>query len=120
MENLKHLGVLFGGIAALLTAFVPIFSYLKQVHQQNFERIESVQKEQTKQNYMKDLRKFALVNDPDGWVNLRSAPNASSSVIMKIENGYKVEILDKQGNWFKVRTSLEEVGFVYFDRLKSL
>ena len=109
MENWKHIGGLLTGIAALITAAIPIFSYLNESGKINAVKINEL-KEPKKQ--------YALVNDPDGWVNLRVAPNASSGVIRKIENGYRVEILDRQGNWTKVKTSIDEVGFIYYDRLK--
>jgi uncharacterized protein YgiM (DUF1202 family) len=108
MENWKHIGGLLTGIAALMTAAIPIFSYLNDTNKQNAIKI----------NELKELKKqYALINDPDGWVNLRVAPNVTSEVIRKIENGYRVEILDRQGNWAKIKTSIDEIGFVYYNRL---
>ena len=108
MESWKHIGGLLTGIAALITAAIPIFSYINETSKANVDKI----------NQLTSHKQFALVNDPDGWVNLRVDPNASSSIIRKIENGYRVEILDRQGNWLKIKTSLDEIGFIYYDRLK--
>jgi hypothetical protein len=110
LENWKHVGALLTGIAALITASIPIVSYLNENGKINAVKINEL-KEPKKQ--------YAFINDPDGWVNLRVAPNVNSGVIRRMENGYRVEILDRQGNWFRVKTSIDEVGFIYHDRLKQ-
>lgn len=105
-ENIKHFGAILTGIAAIITASIPIFSYLKEDKKENI------------QNEIKIQKNFAYIDDPDGWVNLRVEPNSNSRVITKIENGYRVEILEKNGNWYKVKTYINDVGYIYSDRLK--
>lgn len=106
LENSKHFGAILTGIAAIITASIPIFSYLKEDKKENI------------QNEIKIQKNFAYIDDPDGWVNLRLQPNSSSKIITKIENGYRVEILEKNGNWYKVKTYIDDVGYIYSDRLK--
>jgi hypothetical protein len=114
MECWKHIGGLLTGIAALLTASIPLFIHLKEPPLKQNTSTEQTTKKQS----LTVKRQYALVNDPEGWVNLRSLSNVSSKVITRIENGYRVEIVDKVGNWYKVKTSIDEVGYIYHDRLK--
>lgn len=112
MENWKHIGALLSGVAALLTAGFSVFSYLNKTQNANIQKIEETR---IQQPVIK--KQFAIINDSDGWVNMRSSPSASSQVIIKIENGYKVEILQKNGNWYRVKNSIGDVGYIYSDRL---
>lgn len=109
MENWKHLGILLSGLAALITAFISIFTHLEETQKTHIQKIQEIQANFT-----------ALINDPEGWVNLRSSPSIKSSIIVKIENGYKVEVIERQGNWFKVKTSLGDIGYIYSNRLQIL
>jgi hypothetical protein len=62
---------------------------------------------------------YAIINDSEGWVYLRSQPSTGSPFISSINKGEKVEILEKTGNWYKVKYK-NQSGFIYFDRLKIL
>jgi uncharacterized protein YgiM (DUF1202 family) len=108
MEKWKHVVGLLTGLAALITATLPIISLIK----------ESNQKYEF--NHINDIKKnYAFVNDPDGWVNVRINPSTESKVLTKIKNGFRVEIITKSGNWYKVKTYNDQVGYIYFDRLKT-
>lgn len=112
MESWKHIGALLSGIAALLTAGFSVYSYLNKTQNTNLEKIQQIGNQQPTV-----AKKFAIISDPDGWVNLRAAPSTSSQTKIKIENGYKVEILQKSGNWYKVKNSIGDIGYIYSDRL---
>lgn len=112
MENWKHLGALLSGVAALLTAGFSVFSYLNKTQSDN---IQKIQETNIQQPVIK--KQFAIINDQDGWVNLRTSPSTSSQIIVKIENGYKVQILQKNGNWYRVKNSIGDIGYIYSDRL---
>lgn len=111
MENWKHFGALLTGIAALLSASIPIASCIKEYKDNYIIQSSKVRNEVTVK------RPVAIVSDSDGWVNLRRGPSIEAPIIIKIENGYKVYILDKINNWTKVETSLGDVGYIYSDRL---
>jgi uncharacterized protein YgiM (DUF1202 family) len=115
MENWKHIGGLLTGVAAIITASIPIFSYLKSDIAKNTIATK-IQKEQQVMP-VTQIKQYAVISDPDGWVNLRVSPNINSKIIKKIENGYRVHFLDKSGNWSKVQTDIGEIGFIYSDRL---
>jgi cell wall-associated NlpC family hydrolase len=51
-------------------------------------------------------------------VNLRSKPDTDAEVMKKLYEGEKVNVLDRTGNWFKVKTLNGETGWVYSDFLK--
>ena len=109
MENWKHIGALLTGIAALITACIPLFSMLT----------ESQPKAPTTLHQSPNsLIQYAIVNDPDGWVNLRTNPTTTSQPIIKLINGSKVQILEQIKNWYKVKTNINEIGYIYSDRLK--
>jgi len=113
-ENWKNIGTLLTGVAALITAFIPIASYFYDTNKQNLERINQIT---AAGSIITKQPQYALISDPDGWVNVRNKPSSDSSVLFKIENNYRVELLERVNNWYKIKTSTEEVGYVYFDRL---
>jgi uncharacterized protein YgiM (DUF1202 family) len=108
LENWKHFGALFAGIAALLSTFLSIYGEFKP---------HMIEKEKQSEEKKEELVR-ACVNDPDGWVNLRKLPDVNSEIIAKINNGFFVEILGKEKNWFFVKTHNNKTGYIYFDRLE--
>lgn len=111
MENWKHIGALLTGIAALITASIPIASYLKEFQDKHITNIGKIDTHSS----VKRLK--AIIHDKDGWVNLRKEPSINAPIIIKIENGYKVYIIEKINNWSKVETILGDIGYIYSDRL---
>jgi len=100
----QHIGVTLTGIAALITACIGVYDKL--------HTISLVQP--TPQKVRKE---YGVVEDKDGWVNLREMPDVSSPAIAKILNGTNLEIIGKSGNWYKVYTESGRIGFIYQDRL---
>lgn len=98
----QHIGVTLTGCAALITACIGVY-----------EKVYSTP--QTEQP--KTKREYGIVNDKDGWVNLRELPDLSAPVVVKILNGTNLEIIGTVGNWYKVYTESGRIGFVYKDRL---
>lgn len=64
-------------------------------------------------------QQFALINDPDGWTNVRSAPNTYDKPLARLTNGTPVLVVDRQGNWYSVMADSID-GFVYYNRLQYL
>lgn len=103
-NNWQHIGVILTGIAALITACVGVYEKIKTVHQEIYKPL--IQK-----------KEYGVVNDKDGWANLRESADISSPSLARILNGTNLEILDKNGNWFKVYTESGRIGYIYKDRL---
>ena len=60
-----------------------------------------------------------IIEDKDGYVNLRSEPNINSSVIRQILSGEKVLFLSKNAKWIKVKYE-ESEGYIHESRLRLL
>ena len=59
--------------------------------------------------------RYWVVQDRDGYANLRSAPNGS--VTGRIESGSSVMILDNSGEWTRILTANNRIGYVHNTRL---
>ncbi len=53
------------------------------------------------------------VVDPDGHSNMRSSPTMNATVIEQVNEGQKIYLIGKSGNWYKVRTERGVEGFVH-------
>jgi len=51
--------------------------------------------------------------------NVRTEANAQSKIITQLKKGEKVEKLDKSGNWFKIKLTSGETGWVFKDLVKE-
>lgn len=60
-----------------------------------------------------------FVSDPDGYTNLRNKPSIESSIVKKLKNGTKLEILDASKNWWRIRTKdkNKDEGFIHKSRI---
>lgn len=71
---------------------------------------------------------FYIVNDKDGYVNVRDSDNINSKVIAKLKNGEIVHSYEyfeeNKGNWinvdFRFTKNNFENGFIYKDRLINI
>ena len=59
--------------------------------------------------------RYWVVRDRDGYANLRSAPNGS--VTGRIESGSSVMILDTPGEWKRILTPNNRIGYIHSTRL---
>jgi len=53
-------------------------------------------------------------------VNLRNGPGTNHEVIVTLSPGSRVEVIEKGGEWWKVRTSEVDSGYVYQSLLKAV
>lgn len=53
-------------------------------------------------------------------VDLRSAPDAESKKILAIHEGLKIDLLDQLGEWYKVRLSDGEQGWIQQDSFEKI
>ena len=61
---------------------------------------------------------FGIINDQDGYTNLRKERSSDSEVIQKINTGDSVEILDNSGDWWLVQTKEGKKGYLYKTKIK--
>ena len=62
---------------------------------------------------------YGIIQDKDGYTNLRKEKNTTSEIIQKINTGEKVEILEsRDANWYYVKTKNGNEGYVNRSRLK--
>ena len=59
--------------------------------------------------------RYWVVQDRDGYANLRSAPNGS--VTGRIESGSSVMILDTSDKWKRILTANNRIGYIHNTRL---
>ncbi|MCX8131746.1 MAG: SH3 domain-containing protein [Clostridia bacterium] len=52
-------------------------------------------------------------------LNVRSKADLSAGVVAKLKEGEKVSILDQSGEWYKIKTSDGEVGWVYAEYIST-
>jgi hypothetical protein len=68
------------------------------------------------------LRKYTslgyVINDTDGFTNLRKEKNASSEILQKIQTGEEITILDESSDWWLVQTKQGKKGYVYKTKIK--
>ncbi|MPS72952.1 MAG: SH3 domain-containing protein [Chryseobacterium sp.] len=61
----------------------------------------------------------SIIQDPDGYTNLRKEKNVQSEILQKIKSGEYIEVLENTGDWFLVKTKEGEKGYVHKSRIKS-
>jgi Bacterial SH3 domain len=59
--------------------------------------------------------RYWTVSDRDGWANLRSAPGGN--ITGRIATGASVMILDKSGEWTRILTPDNRIGYIHNSRL---
>jgi len=66
---------------------------------------------------------FAIINDNDGFCNIRNKPELGNTICDKLENGHLVYIMETDGNWLNIdynKNGNDSNGFVYKDRVKLI
>jgi hypothetical protein len=64
---------------------------------------------------------FAIVNDTDGYVNVREDGSRNSKVISKLNNGHLIYCFENKGNWTNIdysNNNAECNGYIYKDKYK--
>lgn len=60
----------------------------------------------------------AVIQDKDGYSNVRAQPNAKSDVIEKLFDNEPFYTFEQKGNWWQVCTPTGQVGYLYHDRIR--
>lgn len=66
---------------------------------------------------------FAIISDPDGYVNVRSSAKIANNVSDKLNNGFIVYYFEPQANWANIdyKKSRKELnGYIYKDKIKFI
>lgn len=109
MKNWQYIGTILTGVAALITAGIGLYEKLHTVQKEIYQPVAVTEQ--------KPKKEYGIVNDKDGWVYLREAPNVSSPALARILNDTNLEIIGKSGNWFEVYTESGRTGYIFSDRL---
>jgi uncharacterized protein YgiM (DUF1202 family) len=110
MNNWQATGTVLTGLAALITAGVGLYDKLKTVQEELYKPV-------TAEGPVDVKREFAIVEDPDGWVNLREKPDINSSILARIQNNTHLEIKETVGDWYRVYTESGRKGYIFKNRL---
>ena len=62
----------------------------------------------------------AVIDDPDGYSNIRSQKNAKSQVVTQIPQGEQFFTYIQDGNWWRVRTQQGKIGYMHVSRIRLL
>lgn len=60
----------------------------------------------------------ATIFDKDGYTNVRSQPNAKSTIIEKVFDDEPFSTFQQKGNWWQVCTPTGQIGYMYHDRIR--
>lgn len=58
------------------------------------------------------------ISDSDGYCNIRKSKGLSAQIIKRIASGCFVNVLEKQGDWWKVKTEDGTIGYIHKSRIK--
>jgi hypothetical protein len=62
----------------------------------------------------------AVINDPDGYTNVRSGPGTRYDVVSRVVEGEIFYVIYQQGNWWRVRTREGISGYMHRSRIKIM
>lgn len=87
---IKRLSLL--GIVASLILFVGTFYFAYSTHEREY------------------VKEFAILTTPSAYV--KSSPDSQSQDLFILHEGVKMEVLDRVGNWNKIRLDNGEIGWI--------
>lgn len=80
-----------------------------KMNQRNTEKennkVEEVTKNETKKHTFKAVVKAEVLN-------VRKSPEVADNIVKKYTKGYKVDVIEKNGEWSKVKDATEEAAYV--------
>lgn len=62
----------------------------------------------------------AVIDDPDGYTNIRSQKNAKSQITARVVRGEQFYTYMQDGNWWQVRTQQGKMGYMHISRIKLI
>jgi hypothetical protein len=74
-------------------------------------------------NFNLCFSQFGIINDLDGFVNVRCSAEKGNNISDKLENGFIVYYFEPEGNWINIdykKNGKELNGYIYKDRIKYI
>ena len=105
------------GYAMLLDRTETIYGYIPKKQIKSLTDADILQWETTRDT---TKSKNGLINDPDGYVNIRKEQNAKSEIVGQIKEKEVFRYWEIPTNWYVVETEAGLRGFVYKDRIRSM
>jgi|GEM_PF-1269753 len=62
----------------------------------------------------------AVIDDPDGFTNVRSKKSSTSQIVAKIRENERFYTYKQNESWWQVKTASGKVGYVHVSRIKIL
>jgi hypothetical protein len=64
--------------------------------------------------------RLAVIEDPDGFVNMRSKPDANSEVVLKIQRDEFFVCEPSESEWWRVKDFFDNKGYMHRSRIRLL
>ena len=64
------------------------------------------------------LARTAVINDPDGFTNVRDTPSTSGAIVARINDGERFSTRVQQRPWWRVRLENGTEGWVHRSRIR--
>ena len=58
------------------------------------------------------------IEDPDGYTNVRMSGKSKAKIITQVKSGSFVDVIEKGGDWWKVKTDNGKVGYIHKSRIR--
>ncbi|WP_442879403.1 SH3 domain-containing protein [Chryseobacterium sp.] len=92
--------------------------YKSDLEKNNFYELPTL-KDYVKYIYQKENNSIFIIQDADGYTNLRQDKNSSSKILQKIKTGEQVEVLDQNDDWWSIISKEGNKGYIHKSRIKS-
>ncbi len=60
----------------------------------------------------------AVIDDPDGYTNVRSMKSASGAIVAQVTEGEQFYTYPQKGDWWQIKTRDGRLGYMYSSRIK--
>ena len=57
------------------------------------------------------------IEDSDGYTNVRTSGSSKSKIVTQVKSGSFVDVIEKRGDWWKVKTDNGIVGYIHKSRI---
>lgn len=58
------------------------------------------------------------IEDSDGYTNVRTYGSSKAKIITQVKSGSFVDVIEKRGDWWKVKTDKGKVGYIHKSRIR--
>jgi uncharacterized protein YgiM (DUF1202 family) len=62
----------------------------------------------------------AVIDDPDGFTNVRSMKSSSSSIVAKVSRNEQFHTYLQNGNWWQIKTADGKIGYMHTGHIRIL